>query len=120
MDVTEPIFTQYEPDTPERVRVELAAEIKRLCAGTPSEIEELYRINPGPNTRRKALHKLSAPRIARNFPKAHVGLTAICEPNRITLELAVADRRDELPDAPCAQGYIPFKLYFDEPTDGTT
>lgn len=115
MDVTEPILIVTEPETPDRIKVELAAEIKRLCAGSPSEIERIYAINPGPNTRRKALERLSAPRIARNFPKQFIELHAICEPGRVTFELAVANRRDELPDAPCAQGYIPFRLAFDEP-----
>ena len=116
MDVREPILVQTPLELPARFGAELAAEIRRLCAGEPSEVQEIYRIWPCATGRRREIQKLSLPRIANslNLKRGNLELTAICEPNRVTLELAYADRPDELLNAAAVQDYIPLSLYFAE------
>lgn len=114
MEVAEPILAPVEPDVPPRIQAELAAEVLRLCAGNPSEIEEIYRIFPGPITRRKALLRLSDARIRANlrkeWGKGWTELTVSCAPRIVIMELAFSERRDEVHEAPFAQAEIVLSL----------
>lgn len=116
MDVTEPILVQQPMRLPPKFAVELANEIKRLMAGNPCEVQEIYRIWPCATSRRRELLKISTARIAHSLKlkSGMIELTAICEPSRVTLELAYAKRADEMPNAPAVQDYIPLRLYFDD------
>lgn len=114
MEIAEPILAPVEPDVPPRIQAELQAEVLRLCAGHPSEIEEIYRIFPGPITRRRALLKLSDQRIRANlrkeWGKGWTELTVTCAPRIVIMELAFSERRDEVHEAPFAQVEIALGL----------
>lgn len=95
------IFKDADRPSIPRVQAELDAEVGRLCAGEKdqSELETIYRDNPGPSSRKWAISDLSTPRIARALLKAMPGcieVTAICMDFEIMLELAWSERRDHL------------------------
>lgn len=109
-------LSDIEPDAVPELEAELAAEVARLTAGEPSEseIEKIYRDCPGPVTRRKALFRISSPRIGacvqRHVKKGATELTVICMDHEIILEIAYAPRRDWLMDGPVAQRKIVLPL----------
>lgn len=109
-------LSENEPDAVPELEAELAAEVARLTAGEPgeSEIEKIYRDCPGPVTRRKALLKVSSPRIGacvqRHVKKGATELTAVCMEWEVILEIAYAPRLDWLRDGPIAQRKIVLPL----------
>lgn len=111
MEVREYILKDPEPAPIPRLQAELDAEVGRLIAGKhgESELEVIYRTRPGPVSRRWAIIDLSVKRIGRSLSPAMKGcleLTAICTEFEVNLELAWADRQDELKFGAVAQSKI--------------
>lgn len=105
----------YEPDPIPELEAELIAEVARLTAGADgeSEIERIYLEYSGPVTRRKALLRLSAPRMGKSLShqiRGAIELTAICRPHRVTLEVSWAPNANWLRDGACAQRDIDLPL----------
>lgn len=119
LDVLVPFLAEKELPAPADVKAALAAEVRRLCdqgvwGVGQSEIERLYALFPGPNTRRRALQKLLK-RVAKGFPKEFVEVWVMCFEDTVCLEVAVAPTRDGLEGAPVAQARIFLSLFRDKP-----
>jgi hypothetical protein len=125
VEAREYILADPEPDPIPRLQAELDAEVGRLCAGDPgkTELDFIYRTRPGPVSRRWAILDLSVKRIGRAmkpYLPGVVELTVVCMPFQVTMELAYAERIDQVRIGPVAQRVILLPivstdLYVDHP-----
>jgi hypothetical protein len=122
LELLVPLLAERERAPEPELKAALAAEIRQLCdqgqwGPGQSEIERLYALFPGPNTRRRALQKLLK-RLAAKFPKRFVEIYAMCFEDVVCLEVSMAESRAELDTAPVAQGQIMLSLFRDKPPRG--